>query len=180
MSKKKNITPQSFYEFLESQGDNQKVKLYSHDGTFVKVIEMTKDEAEQFEIGYRHGWFNSYEDAKEDLEFNKRIEFIVGDNSKLRARVKQLEKDVTMVGDRGSDFRDEISKVVSNLGNEINRIEKECKKGQDLLLDRIKELESELEPKEEGKVKKELNVFEVILAIGIGWILGFGLFHLVN
>lgn len=158
------------------------VKVYSHDGANITIAEIPKEDIDRILGKY----FTDYDECKEDLELEQKIKRVIKRSqhenyiNNISDKVDQLEKDVTRVGDRVADLRDSTDKVVGDIGSEIDRVEKECERGQDMLLDRIKELESELEPKEEEKVKKELNVFEIILAIGIGWIIGFGLFHLVN
>ena len=81
------------------------IKLYSHNGTLVKVAEFYKSDLP--EIGWRTGWFESYEDAKEDLEFQRKVKYLIPENYELKKRINQLEKDVTMV--RIKELESEIS-----------------------------------------------------------------------
>jgi predicted RNase H-like nuclease (RuvC/YqgF family) len=142
------------------------IKLYSHDGTLVKVAKFYKNDHP--EIGWRSGWFKSYEDAEDDLEFRKRVDFAIPNcDDKLKKDIENLKNDLDIIKrlERLEDKRFEsidteqvhlserIEKLsrklngkdnrVDALSDKIDNIKKESKRGQDLLLDRIKELESE-------------------------------------
>lgn len=155
------------------------IKLYSHDGTKVNVVEVTQkhyDKNETFLL--QHNWL-TYEEAHKDMELERKVKRVIKKvlagklentncDDKLKEDIKNLKNDLDVMKrlERLEDKRfesidteqvhlseriDQLSRKLNGkdnrvdaLSDKIDNIKKENKRGQDMLLDRIKEVDSDL------------------------------------
>lgn len=105
------------------------VKVYSHDGANITISEIPKEDIDNGRLVGKN--FTDYDECKEDRDFTRRVEGILYNNSNsYRDRIDYLERKLN-----GKDNR------VDSLSDKIDNIKKECKRGQDMLLGRIQEIE---------------------------------------
>lgn len=112
------------------------VKLYSHDGKIINVIEVTKKHYDK-NSGFllEHNWL-TYDEAAEDLEFGQRVRKILN-----RGKHNDNLCELNTYAEQSEYLITKIEKKQVSLSNSIEALDK----GQKMLLDRIKDNSESIE-----------------------------------
>lgn len=133
---------------------SKKVKLYLPEEYHVKVMEFEKEDKQK--VLDTMGFYETYDEAKERLDFVNDVKEVTSCNCRsdiedTKKAISELSEEITRIGDLHSEEIARINRKINgkgiridSLSDKIDYLKNQSKKGQDMLLDRIKEIDSDL------------------------------------